>query len=108
MHAMFIRYLLLVAVALMPFGMASAASRHAHEMPRAAMPMEHCPDKSDADHQSKAGIAACTMACAGALPAADLADHLKLAMARPALTVLGPHPLSGLHPDTLTPPPKRA
>jgi hypothetical protein len=98
------KLLVLVAVLLLPFGMHPGAAMH-HDM--ASMPMGHCPDQGS-HHETKGGIAECTMACAGALPAADIAAH------RPLLIVCEPiqpavaHRLSGRHPDTATPPPKRS
>ena len=102
------RMLALVAVLLMPFGMTAAAeasSSSHHAM--AGMPMGHCPDQ-ESQPESKAGIAACTMACSAALPAIEPAqpqrDHVEQLPAE-AETV---HALAGLHPDAADPPPKRA
>ena len=100
------RCLLLVAMLLMPFGMASAASSNAHQMSAAEMPMKHCPDTGGADHGGKPGIPTCAMACASALPAIDFAtEHHRIADAA-RLAVFIAHPLQGFHPETLTPPPR--
>ena len=105
MLALVTRSLLIVAVLLMPFGMASAASSAARQIPT-GMAMQHCPDNDAADHGLKAGIAACTMACAGALPATDLARRYhSLPVAEGQTAVIARH-MPGLHPETLTPPPK--
>jgi hypothetical protein len=98
--------LLLLALLLMPLGMqpAAAASTH-HDM--ASMPMGHCPDQ-DSHHGIKGGIAECAMACAGALPAAELAAREPLLIAGDPIQPIAAHRLDGLHPDTVTPPPKRS
>jgi hypothetical protein len=100
------KLLVLIAVLLMPFGMqpAAAAPQHAMAMD---MPMGHCPDQSPR-HDMKGGIAECTMACAGALPAADLANHEPLLIACEQVLFTTAEALDGLHPETATPPPKRS
>lgn len=98
--------MLLIAVLLMPLGMApapaGAAQHHA-----AAMPMQHCPEQGS-KHQSKGAFAECTMACASALPAADRVQERPVPCDAPAVAVAPMHVLHGLHPDTATPPPKSA
>lgn len=100
------RLLLLLAVLLLPLGMApatAAPAQHGHAM-ASSMPMQHCPDPQ----KEKPGIAVCAMACAAALPAVGkpLAD--------PTFNVCAPQQpltaqlLRGLHPETATPPPRRA
>jgi hypothetical protein len=104
--ATLIKLLALFAVLLMPFGMAPAAAA-AHDSMAMNMPMGHCPEQAP-KHDTKGGIAECTMACAGALPAAELAT------AGPPMIVCEPlqpaavQQLHGLHPETATPPPKRS
>src|SRR3954449_1106169 len=102
--AMVWRLLVLVAMLMMPFGM-SAATASTHHMPAVGMAMQHCPEQGS-KHESKGGFAECTMACAAALPAADVrADGPRLIVI--ASIVPGtPHALHGLRPDTATPPPK--
>lgn len=97
------KLLALVAVLLMPFGMAGAAASPRHHQAMAGM--NHCPEQGQ--HQGKSsGLADCAMACAAALPAVDLQDSLApLAQAgveRPALAAR----LHGLHPETAKPPPR--
>jgi hypothetical protein len=100
------KLLLLAAVLLMPFGMAPAAAS-ASPQAMASMPMGHCPDQ-DSSHSPKAGIADCTMACAGALPAvAATREEPLLAPAEPVLATAS-QALNSLHPETATPPPKRS
>lgn len=100
------KLLVLLAVLLMPLGMAptSAATPHGHVM-ASSMPMQHCPDP--VPQKERPGIAVCAMACAAALPAVGkpLADPTFIVCApqQPATAQL----LHGLHPETATPPPKR-
>jgi len=103
---MLARLALLIAVLLMPLGMTPAPAA-AHEHAMASMPMGHCDDGA-AKHQSKAGLAECTMACSAALPAADLPrDGAPMIVCMPVRPVTA-HVLHGLHPETATPPPKRS
>ena len=102
---MLARLVLIFAVLLMPLGMAPAAAAH-HDM-SAAMPMEHCPDQAP-NHHSKGGIADCTMACAAALPAIAAPPADRSFVAREPVAAVSADPLHGLHPETETPPPRRA
>ena len=100
------KLLTLVAVLLMPLGMAPAtAAAHVHH--QASMPMPHCPDRQQ-QPSSKSGIAECTMACAAALPAVGTASDRPLRIVcmpeRPAAA----HRLDDLHPEIATPPPRRS
>jgi hypothetical protein len=101
----FAKLLTLIAVLLMPFGMSAAPAASAHHESAASMPMQHCPEPAP-NHGRKAGFAECTMACSAALPAVDRPAE------RPLLLVCAPTEaaavqiLRGLHPDTVTPPPK--
>lgn len=104
------RLLLLVAVLLMPFGMAPAAAsaspvdRHAT---MAAMATEHCPDQSG-KHEKGRGFAMCSMACASALPAQELArEELPLRHHQHA-TPMMTRALRGVPPEIATPPPRHA
>jgi hypothetical protein len=101
------RILVLFAVLLMPFGMAPATVAAAHPLMAMDMPMGHCPDQAPR-HDEKGGIADCTMACAGALPAADLAHKEPLLIECAPTQPTAAQRLQGLHPDTATPPPKRS
>lgn len=101
------KLLALIAVLLMPLGMTGAHAAASHEAARADMPMGHCPDQGSR-HDRQNGIAACTMACAAALPAfAASTDDALPSIPVPALSADVPA-LHGLHPDIATPPPKRA
>ena len=100
------KLLLLIAVLLMPLGMAPAAAAPQHAMAM-DMPIGHCPDQSS-HHEMKGGIAECTMACAGALPADDLPDHQPLLIASEPIHYAAAERLYGLTPETATPPPKRS
>ena len=101
-----LRLLALLALTLMPFGMAAAPAASAHHHPMATA-MEHCPDRP-APHAAQMGIGACTMACAAALPAVNLS--------RAAICVIAASPefppaaerLEGHQPEIATPPPKRS
>ena len=98
------RLALLLAMLLMPLGMAPLA---AGPTPGAAQheAMGHCPDNGSSD-TAGGGIVECTMACAGALPAAGHGAHDPLPMPRERTRRLASHQLDGLHPETATPPPK--
>ena len=69
--------------------------------------MGHCPDQ-DSQPVSTPGIAACTMICAAALPAADerMLECAEIA-ALPA-EIRSVQVLAGLHPEAADPPPKLA
>ena len=96
-----LRLLALIAVLVMPLGMAAPAAAH----PTAGMAMSHCPDQPS-HHQQKAWSPVCTMACASALPALDRAEDEIAPVARIAFAPLPARALDGFHPDTATPPPK--
>jgi len=97
------KLLALLAVLLMPFGMAPATAA-SHHAPTAGMPMPDCPEGPK--HQSKGGFAECTMACAAALPAADIRAGEPLRIIPASIGPAAQHALHGLHPDTATPPPR--
>ena len=101
------KLLVLVAVLLLPLGMAPATATSAHQPMAMDMAKGHCPDQSS-HHDEKGGIAECTMACAGALPAADLASPQPLPLIHEIMLPAVAERLDGLHPDTATPPPKRS
>jgi hypothetical protein len=101
------KLVVLITVLLMPFGMAPATAAASHPQMTMDMAKGHCPDQGS-HHDMKGGIAECTMACAGALPAADLANHEPLLMVGATLQQTVARQLRGLHPDTATPPPKRS
>ncbi len=99
------RLIAIVAVLLMPLGMAPSAANQAshHGM---GMAMQHCPEPAGKYH--KDAFAECTMACSAALPAAEFArDEVAPASCELAAPTAQPV-LHGLHPETATPPPKIA
>ena len=107
MRALAIRLLALIAVLVMPLGM-SAVPAVAHEAhPAAGMAMPHCPDQP-AKHDAKGAFAECTMACSAALPAIDGAGPRGPLIECVPVDCPAVQRLSGLHPDTATPPPKRS
>lgn len=101
------RLILLLAVVLMPFGMAPALASPSHHMMTVGMPMEHCPDQGS-KHDQERGMTECMMGCAAALPAsaARVEDRLPVTVAH--IPPAPSHRLSDLHPDPATPPPKLA
>lgn len=101
MRLLALRLLMLVAVAIMPLGMAAPAQAQ----PMTHMAMSHCPEQKS-HQQHKVALGECTMACASALPAIDRGSDDVRPVSRVALEPLPAHPLHGLHPDTATPPPK--
>ena len=108
--AAFLRLLALVAVLLMPLAMqpaVAAAAPAPAQHQQMAMPMEHCPEQAPG-HDRKGGFAECTMACSAALPAAGpVADRSRVVVCAPSVAAAA-QMLRGLHPDTVTPPPKRS
>lgn len=101
----FWKLLVLFAVLLMPFGMAPAAAHGSDRAGMTAMAAEHCPG-TPSDRNKKAGIALCTMACAAALPAAAPAADPAVPHFHDTPTVAPASQLTGLHPETATPPPR--
>jgi hypothetical protein len=111
MHSAIAKFLIMLAVLVMPFGMAPAAAAHPSQdamAMHAGMAMQHCPEPSSDQHQPKGAMAACTMACASALPAMDLVRSEPLdPRAAPAIASVDSG-IDGLHPETATPPPRSA
>ena len=100
------KLLLLLAVMLMPFGMAPAgASPNQPHAMSAGMPMQHCPEQRGKGDM-KGGFADCSMACSAALPAVDRPREGHSPIAGPPTAPAAARELHGLHPDTATPPPK--
>jgi hypothetical protein len=99
------KVLILLAVLLLPFGMAPVPAATQHGA-MAGMPM-HCPDQGS-KHKSNGAFAECTMACASALPAVDRLQQEPMPYEPGFVTAPLVHVLQGLHPDTETPPPKTA
>ena len=105
MRLLALRLLMLVAVAILPLGMAAApAAPIHHQQMMAGMPMEeHCPDKKS---PSSGALADCTMACAAALPAADLSAVEPHAVAQSLPEPSLEPELSSLDLEIATPPPR--
>lgn len=99
------KLLVLLAVMLMPLGMAPAAAAPLGHSAMAGMPIGHCPDQGS-NRDVKGGVAVCTMACAGALPAADLANREPMLIICEPVQPEAASTLHGLHPETATPPPR--
>ena len=104
MRFVFLRFFALVAVLLMPFGMSAAPAAMHHGHATAAMPMQHCPDQNS--KSPKGAVAECTMACAAALPAADVPRPERMPVLCLPVAPTVSDALNGLHPETATPPPK--
>jgi hypothetical protein len=101
-----VKLLALLAVLLLPLGMAPAAATATHHQ-MTSMPMQHCPEQGSG-HQPKIAFAICTMACSAALPALDRCAAQLLPIARERVRPALAQQLSDLHPDIATPPPKHA
>jgi len=99
--------LALLAVIVMPFGMAPAQASPVEHHAMAGMAMDHCPDQQGpkAPH---GGFDQCTMACAAALPALDAPRAAAPMIVCEPLAQPAAERLHGLHPETATPPPKRS
>ena len=102
-----LRFVTLLAVLLMPFGMAAAPAAPAVEHhASAAMPMEHCPEAPKSDLGG--GPADCAMPCSAALPVAEIHVSEMEPMARtPGQPSVEPR-LAGVLMEIATPPPKTA
>jgi hypothetical protein len=98
------KQLMLIAVLLMPFGI-TAAPAAAVQHHSASMPIPHCPEQSS-KHNGKAPFVECTMTCSDAVPAADLSEQGPPQFVYDLVEPVLARPLHGLHPDTVTPPPK--
>jgi hypothetical protein len=71
------------------------------------MPMQHCPEQSS-KQTTKTAFNECTMACSAALPAADAVPAEGPLITCVPVDCPLVQRLSGLQPDTATPPPKRS
>lgn len=99
-----VKLLALLAVLLLPFGMAPAAATVTHHQ-MASLPMQHCPEQGTG-HQWKFSFAECTMACSAALPAESRPDALPVTIIRVTVARVAAHSLIGIHPETAKPPPR--
>jgi hypothetical protein len=100
------RLLLLLAVLLMPLGMTPAAAAE-HHMTMASAPADHCPDQ-ESQHRHDDGLAMCSMACASALPAQNIAQDDTIVRPRDLPIPGVGHRLHGILLEIATPPPKLA
>lgn len=104
MPALILKMLTLVAVALMPFGMSAASAAPAHHAPSAAA--QHCDEQGSQPVQAPQAMD-CAMSCSLLVSAqagpAEAVPILRLPTVR-----LPAERGTGLHPDTVTPPPKLA
>ena len=102
------RLLVLLAVLLMPLGMAPAvasASPADHHPMMAGMAQEHCPDQSN-KHERNDGLAMCSMACASALPAQEVARDEMPLRHHQLVAPMTTQTLHGILLEIATPPPK--
>ena len=102
----FVKLLALLAVLLMPLGMAAPASASQHHS-MASMPIQHCPDHAPGQ-KGKFGFTECTMACAGALPAVERSPNDERRSDVTLVLALPVHQLHGIQVEIATPPPKRS
>jgi hypothetical protein len=101
------KLLVLLAVLIMPLGMATAGASAPASGHDAGMDMAHCPDAAPAG-DAEPGIAACNMVCAAALPAIGPRAAEPQAMSelpQPAPVAKVP---AGILLETATPPPRIA
>ena len=106
MASLVAKLLLLLSVLLMPLAMAPAASAPAELASMSHESMGHCPDPPVQDFEP--GIAACTMACAAALPAIGPCATAPLVKVAAPLAVMPPKALEGILLEIATPPPRPA
>ena len=99
-----LRLLTLLAVLLMPFGMAAAPAAPAAVHHGASMPMEHCGDTPA--ERDIGGTADCAMPCSSALPATDLASTALEPVAHSAEGPWIERKLAGVLMEIATPPPR--
>ena len=103
------KLLILFALLAMPLGMSAAS---------AGVPMDHgatdhtsmsgCADAKPSDGGTEPGIAACTMACAAALPAIGQAAAAPRTLTNAPRTASALKRLAGVLLETATPPPRAA
>jgi hypothetical protein len=107
MAAVIFRLLAVVALVLMPLGMAGApAIAQAMPADHAAMPMGHCEEQPSKDKAPAPSKMDCTAMCT-ALPATDTplpAPVMRLVALRSATLAA---PFDGIEPEIATPPPRR-
>ena len=104
MRSVVVRLFTLVAILLMPLGMSAAPAAIHHRDMAASMAMQHCPDGNS--KSAARGFAECTMGCSAALPAAELPRAQPPRIVSTPVAPSASQVLTGLHPDTATPPPK--
>ena len=106
MRGIIAKLVLLVAVLIMPLGMTSAGASVHDSRAMANMPMPHDPDRSK--HEQSGCVATCSMACASALPAQDVARDEAVSADHQLVTPMIAQSLNGLDPEVPAPPPKLA
>jgi hypothetical protein len=104
MAAAVLRFLALVALMLMPLGMAAPAAAHA---PMASAPGEHCADQSQPDETPAPKAMDCVATCT-ALPASNTPVPAPLAAPSPPRLIALADIFVGIVPEIATPPPKHA
>lgn len=104
--AAILRLLALLAMVLMPFGMAAAPAAPAQSHHSSAG-MEHCPDESSTMDLA-GGPGGCAMPCSAALPAGDAGPIDSPSLARSLVDAGRPPALAGLVLEIATPPPRLA
>ena len=102
----FVRLLALLAMVLMPFGMAAAPATPS-ERHHSSVGMEHCPEESSKTDLA-GGPGGCAMPCSAALPAGDAGPIESPSLARSLVDSGRPPALAGLVPEIAIPPPKLA
>ncbi|WP_310468177.1 hypothetical protein [Sphingomonas sp.] len=106
MQALVIKLLTLIALAMMPFGMAAPAAAQPAGHHAAAAADVHCPDPAgDRDSQAPKSNE-CAMTCAAIVAPEFVASPAPALNPPPAVRPLAQRG-SGLHPEAATPPPKR-
>ena len=102
-----VRLLTMIAVLLIPFGMAAApaAAIDGHHS-SSSMTVEHCPENAPADAVS-GGPADCAMPCSAAVPPAKLSAARSGDAASLAVEPILERALAGILLEIATPPPKR-
>ena len=104
MSSMVMRFLTVVALVLMPFGMGAASAVPAGQAPAAS----HCEDQGSqpAEHSPDQAVD-CAMACSMLAAAEARTGEAVPIHGLPADRLLAQRG-AGFHPDTTTPPPKRS
>ena len=103
-----LKLITLLAVLLMPLGMAAAPAAVAADHHPAAAAIEHCPDSQLPSPDVAGGLAECAMPCASALPAWDYPPPAAGPTPQQPAERRVEHRLTGVLMEIATPPPKTA